>query len=92
MTLPPALPGDFVWGQITPQIKCSAGVTEIAKQPLLTGEHQRPSSAHDVLPTDVEVTTAFEVFGSELPEEAFEGVLDQPRPIYKPVNWSFRGS
>ena len=26
-----------------------------------------------------EVTTAFDVFGSELPDETFNGVLDQPR-------------
>lgn len=26
-----------------------------------------------------EVTTAFDVFGSELPDEAFGGVFDQPR-------------
>lgn len=26
-----------------------------------------------------EVKTAFDVFGSDLPDEAFEGVFDQPR-------------
>jgi hypothetical protein len=56
-----------------------------------TDEHQRSSLAHDVVRTDIELTTAFDVFGSELPDKAFKGVFDQPRPIYKPVNWSFRG-
>ena|SRR5947209_19157113 len=30
--------------------------------------------------TDPEVKSAFDVFGSELPDEAFAGVFDQPRP------------
>jgi hypothetical protein len=29
---------------------------------------------------DSEVKTAFDVFGSDLPDEAFAGVFDQPRP------------
>ena len=28
---------------------------------------------------DPEVRTAFDVFGSDLPDEAFDGVFDQPR-------------
>jgi hypothetical protein len=27
-----------------------------------------------------EMSTAFDVFGSELPDEVFTGVFDQPRP------------
>jgi hypothetical protein len=29
---------------------------------------------------DPEIKTAFDVFGSDLPDEAFAGVFDQPRP------------
>jgi len=29
--------------------------------------------------TDSEVKTAFDVFGSDLPDEAFTGIFDQPR-------------
>jgi hypothetical protein len=29
---------------------------------------------------DPEISTAFDVFGSDLPDEAFAGVFDQPRP------------
>lgn len=29
---------------------------------------------------DPEIKTAFDVFGSSLPDEAFTGVFDQPRP------------
>ncbi|HEX9904168.1 MAG TPA: hypothetical protein VGA77_04315 [Propylenella sp.] len=29
---------------------------------------------------DPAVETAFDVFGSDLPDEAFDGVFDQPRP------------
>jgi len=29
---------------------------------------------------DPEIKTAFDVFGSDLPDEAFSGVFDQPRP------------
>ncbi len=28
---------------------------------------------------DTEITTAFDVFGSDLPDDAFAGVFDQPR-------------
>ena len=27
------------------------------------------------------IATAFDVFGSDLPDETFEGVFDQPRPL-----------
>jgi hypothetical protein len=30
-------------------------------------------------PPEAEARTAFDVFGSDLPDEAFEGVFDQPR-------------
>jgi hypothetical protein len=71
-----------------------AGATNIAtKRPgITTGGHQRPASVHDIARADVEVMTAFDVFGSELPDEAFAGVFDQPRQIYKLVDWSFRGA
>ena len=29
---------------------------------------------------DAEIKTAFDVFGSDLPDETFAGVFDQPRP------------
>lgn len=32
---------------------------------------------------DPQVKTAFDVFGSDLPDEAFDGIFDQPRP----KNW-----
>jgi hypothetical protein len=59
---------------------------------MTTAEHQRPASAHHIARTDVDGMTAFDLFGSELPDEAFEGVLDQPRQIYQPVNLSSRDS
>jgi hypothetical protein len=35
-----------------------------------------------------EVKTAFDVFGSDLPDEAFAGVFDQPRPRnWREVEW-----
>jgi hypothetical protein len=34
-----------------------------------------------------EVKTAFDVFGSNLPDEAFAGVFDQPRPRNWRVEW-----
>ena len=37
-------------------------------------------SALERVLVDPEVRTAFDVFGSDLPDEAFAGVLDQPRP------------
>jgi hypothetical protein len=62
------------------------------KRPEMTTGDQRPALARDTPRTGVEAKTAFDVFGSDLPDEAFEGVFDQPRPIYKPVNGLFRGS
>jgi hypothetical protein len=29
---------------------------------------------------DPEIKTAFDVFGSDLPDETFAGIFDQPRP------------
>ncbi|MBH5396778.1 hypothetical protein HZZ13_03075 [Bradyrhizobium sp. CNPSo 4010] len=68
----------------------SNNITEKRPQ-TTTGEHQSPALAVDTARTDVESITAFDVFSSELPDEAFEGVFDQPRQIYKPVDLSFRG-
>ncbi|AWM07191.1 MULTISPECIES: hypothetical protein [Bradyrhizobium] len=60
--------------------------------PMTTDEQQRSASAGVIAGTDVGVNGAFDVFGSELPDEAFEGVFDQPRQMYKPVDLLFRGS
>jgi hypothetical protein len=60
--------------------------------PMTTDEQQCSASARVIAGTGVEVNSAFDVFGSELPDEAFEGVFDQPRPIYKPADLLFRGS
>ncbi|WP_314950275.1 hypothetical protein [Bradyrhizobium cosmicum] len=60
--------------------------------PMTTDEQQRSASAHDTAGTHVVVNTAFDVFGSELPDETFEGVFDQPRQIYNPADLLFRGS
>jgi hypothetical protein len=38
-----------------------------------------PRGAEPVNEDDPGVETAFDVFGSELPDEAFAGVFDQPR-------------
>ncbi|KJC55253.1 hypothetical protein UB31_01935 [Bradyrhizobium sp. LTSP849] len=60
--------------------------------PMTTDKQQRSASARVIAGTDVGVDTAFDVFGSKLPDEAFEGVFDQPRQIYKPADLLFRGS
>lgn len=52
----------------------------------LRGDPKRAKSLRSTLAKaliDPEVKTAFDVFGSDLPDEAFSGVFDQPRP----KNW-----
>jgi hypothetical protein len=53
---------------------------------ITTDQCQRPMSARTIVRKDVEAKTAFDVFGSELPDEAFAGVFDQPRQTNKPLN------
>ncbi len=48
----------------------------------LRGESERAKSLRSTLEQaliDPEVKTAFDVFGSDLPDEAFAGIFDQPR-------------
>jgi hypothetical protein len=48
----------------------------------LRGDPERARSLRSVLEQaliDPEVKTAFDLFGSDLPDEAFVGVFDQPR-------------
>jgi hypothetical protein len=48
----------------------------------LRGTPERAESVRSILEgalIDPQVKTAFDVFGSELPDEAFLGVFDQPR-------------
>jgi len=48
----------------------------------LRGEPERAKSLRATLEQaliDPEVKTAFDVFGSDLPDEAFAGIFDQPR-------------
>ena len=48
----------------------------------LRGEPQRANSVRATLEQALvggEVKTAFDVFGSDIPDEAFEGIFDQPR-------------
>ncbi|NJM29390.1 MAG: hypothetical protein HC855_04100 [Rhizobiales bacterium] len=48
----------------------------------LRGEPNRARTVRSTLERaliDPEVTTAFDVFGSDLPDEAFAGIFDQPR-------------
>ena len=48
----------------------------------LRGDPERAKALRSTLEqalVDPEVKTAFDVFGSDLPDEAFVGVLDQPR-------------
>ena len=48
----------------------------------LRGKPERAAALRSILARALihpEVKTAFEIFGSELPDEAFAGVLDQPR-------------
>ncbi|MCP3369011.1 hypothetical protein [Bradyrhizobium cajani] len=59
--------------------------------PKTTKEHHPPASEHDAPRARFEVNTAFDVFGSEFPDETFAGVFDQPRPTYKGHDWEFRG-
>ena len=50
---------------------------------MLRSEPEKAMALRSVLGkalVDPEVRTAFDVFGSDLPDEAFPGVLDQPRP------------
>ncbi|MET4070939.1 hypothetical protein ABID58_005749 [Bradyrhizobium sp. S3.2.6] len=128
MTLPPALPGDFVFGPVSsnwslcrfpvilPEIYFGAAVST-KSQRKATRTHRRRAAARGLVRVEVqaakkdasliralaetlrdkperaaalrsmlasallnpEVRTAFDVFGSELPDDAFEGVFDQPR-------------
>ncbi|MDA9452546.1 hypothetical protein XI01_38485 [Bradyrhizobium sp. CCBAU 21360] len=67
--------------------------TIATKRPsITTDEYLRPDSARDTARIDIGVQTAFDVFGSELSDETFAGVFDQPRPIDKPVDELFRGA
>jgi hypothetical protein len=48
----------------------------------LRGDPERAETVRSILEsalTDPEVKNAFDVFGSDLPDEAFDGVFDQPR-------------
>ena len=49
----------------------------------LRGEQERAKSLRSILAqalTDPDVKTVFDIFGSDLPDKAFAGVFDQPRP------------
>jgi hypothetical protein len=52
-------------------------VAETLRGDAREAEALRSALAKAVLPPDV--NTAFDIFGSELPDEAFENVFDQPR-------------
>ncbi|MGC0395127.1 hypothetical protein [Bradyrhizobium liaoningense] len=129
MTLPPALPGDFVWEShflrmdfarafpvIFPE-RSSRRAVATKSQRKATRTHRRRAAARGLVRVEVQaakkdasliralaetlrdkpdraaalrstlasalldpdVKTAFDVFGSELPDEAFDGVFDQPR-------------
>lgn len=49
----------------------------------LRGDPERARSLRSSLEkalVDPEVSSAFDIFGSDLPDDAFAGVFDQPRP------------
>src|SRR5271168_791047 len=61
--------------------KADAGLLRTLAE-ALRGEPERARSVRSVLEhalIDPHIKTAFDLFGSDLPDEAFAGVFDQPR-------------
>jgi hypothetical protein len=128
MTLPPALPGDFVLALLLPtrpyvdfrlyyRIFLSERSVATKSQRKATRIHRRRAAARGLVRVEVQaakkdasliralaetlrdkperaaalrstlasallnpdIRTAFDIFGSELPDDAFEGVFDRPR-------------
>ncbi len=72
-------------GLIRVEVQATKGDTGLirALAETLRGEPERAKSLRSTLEQaliDPEVKTAFDVFGSDLSDEAFAGVFDQPRP------------
>lgn len=71
-------------GLVRVEVQAAKGDTGLirALAETLRGDPQRAKSLRSTLEQaliDPEIKTAFDVFGSDLPDEAFEGVFDQPR-------------
>lgn len=71
-------------GLVRVEVQAAKGDTGLirALAETLRGESERAKSLRSTLEQaliDPEVKTAFDVFGSDLPDEAFAGIFDQPR-------------
>jgi hypothetical protein len=71
-------------GLVRVEVQAAKGDTGLirALAETLRGEPERAKTLRSTLEQaliDPEVKTAFDVFGSDLPDEAFAGIFDQPR-------------